>query len=277
MDVVLAADIGGTNTRLSVYSTDGAEIAGHTIPTNQESYITARNAIVATAKDLTREHNLLSIGAGVAATIVDGIMIGSGNLPGWTGYDLQTDLQYAFDVPTVVMNDCAAAAVGEYRVRPEPFIYVIWGTGVGVAVVDSVGTVRATESGHMVINPNSSLTCTNCVTTGHLEAHVGGANMLKRFGRAPADMNIYLWHTVFDELAIGLYNLSQNDPGLPIVMGGGVAMKRLQDIGSIGTLRELTKQHAGRWLTPNIELAATQEGSGLLGAAYAARLRIGIV
>jgi predicted NBD/HSP70 family sugar kinase len=273
--VVLATDTGGTSTRLAVQSLDGVELDRCVLDTNPHDYGSAMKAIAEAGHSLIRGRELLAVGSGVAGVIDGGVLTDSGNLPGWKGHDVETDLRQAFDAPVAVLNDAQVAGLGELTALKSPLVYVIWGSGVGVAlVVDGNGQIvaLATELGHIVIDKNSKLRC-GCGGYGHLEAHVSGNNIPKRrFGRRRGlraeHLNDRQWGVVCRDMAIGLRSISAAAPGLPIVMGGGITNKQSH---RLPILQEMVGQLKSSCPVPMLHLAKHGEDSGLVGAGFAAR------
>jgi len=274
MDVVLAVDTGGTKTSVLLQNQDGKEIGRRILQTHPHDYNVTLAQVIEAGRFLAKGHRLMASGIGAAGVIVDGVMTGSGNLPGWTDADLEADLQAAFDVPVVVMNDAESAAMGEYAAFRKPLIYVIWGTGVGAAlviVIDGRVVTHATELGHVVIDKHSRLKC-GCGGFGHLEALVSGGNIPdRRFGLRRGikaeHLNDRQWGVVLRDMAVGLRSISTSAPGLPIVMGGGVATKQQH---RLPTLQGMVGQLQSSCPVPTLLLAKHGEDSGLMGAAYAA-------
>lgn len=275
MDVVLAMDAGGTSTRLLVQAQDGKELIRRTLPTRPTNYGQAMREIVETARFITGNYRLVAIGAGIAGALQNGVLTGSGNLRGWVYKDIQSDLSEALQVPATTLNDAEAAGLGEYTAFGRPIVYVIWGTGVGAALVlhhNGQPFVVATELGHIVIDKNSRLKC-GCGGYGHLEALVSGGNIPnRRFGwrrgLKAEQLNDRQWSQVMDDMAVGLRSISAGALGLPIVMGGGVAAKQAHRMLN---LQRKVGRLASSCPVPQLHLAKHGEDSGLMGAAFAAR------
>jgi glucokinase len=274
MDVVLAVDIGGTKSSVLVQTRDGAEIGRQIIATRPDDCPGTLDEITEAAQLLIGSHQLVAVGVGAAGVIEDGVLVGSGNLPGWAGYDLQMRLRRAFGVPVIILNDAQAAGLGEYAELGRPLIYVIWGTGVGATIVvvhNGRSIALATELGHIVIDKNSRLKC-GCGGYGHLEALVSGGNIPKRRfgwrrGRRAEHLKNRHWETVLRDMAVGLRSLCTSAPGAPIVMGGGVATKQRH---RIPRLQQLVGALQSSCAVPELLLAKHGEDSGLIGAAHAA-------
>jgi predicted NBD/HSP70 family sugar kinase len=274
MDVVLAMDTGGTSTRLLVQKRDGTELVRRVLPTCPGNYGQAMKEIVGTARFITGNHRLVAVGAGIAGALLDGVLTGSGNLRGWVGEDIQSDLSEALQVPATTLNDAEAAGLGEYAAFGRSLVYVIWGTGVGAAVIiDRNGhlVTQATELGHIIIDRNSRLQC-GCGGFGHLEAHVSGGNIPnRRFGLRRGlkaeQLNDRQWNPVLRDMAVGLRSISAGALGLPIIMGGGIATKQSD---RLPLLQTMIGELPSSCPIPTLYLAKHGEDSGLMGAAYAA-------
>lgn len=274
MDVVLAIDAGGTKISVIAQNRSGIELGRRVLPTDPHNYDTATHEIVQAGRFLVGDNRLVAVGDGVAGVVANGVLTGSGNLPGWNTHDIQADFQRAFNVPVAVLNDAQVAGLGEYAALGRPIVYVIWGTGVGVAIViDGNGRILAlaTELGHIVIDKNSRLKC-GCGGYGHLEAHVSGGNMPKRRfglrrGFKAEQLNNRQWKPVLRDMATGLRSITAAAPGLPIVMGGGISNKQSHRLPA---LQEMVAELPSSCPVPELHLAKHGEDSGLMGAAYAA-------
>jgi glucokinase len=275
MDVIAAADVGGTSTRVLINTTNGTEVARRVLPTSPDNYVQALRDITAATRCLSEGHRILAVGAGVAGAIEQGVVTGSGNLPGWIGQNVQADLERAFDAPSTVLNDAQAAGLGEFAVLGKSIVYVIWGTGVGACIVifDNGHLIALpTELGHIIIDRSSKLRC-GCGGYGHLEAHVSGGNIPKRefdgqHGIKAEHLTDHQWAEVLHDMAVGLRSISAGALGLPIVLGGGVATKQSH---RLPVLRQMVGQLQSSCPVPELLLAKHGEDSGLVGAAYAAQ------
>lgn len=264
---VLALDIGGTSCRVGLFSDDLQEEDRFVLATDAGSLPVMVNAV--TQELEVRRWRYDTVGIGVAGNVdTEGVLLGSGNLPGWKGQSIVAAFSSLGSV--TVLNDCAAAALGEASSLKHSLVYFIWGTGVGVAAVSVAGddfTVSPTELGHMVVDCRSDVAC-GCGGFGHLEALIGGRNLERRFGVAVSEMSNDQWSEVIGDAAVGLRNISSVYVGLPIVLGGGVATKQAH------RLVELQKEVSDVAMPtpiPELHLAVHGEDSGLIGAAQAAR------
>ena len=113
-----------------------------------------------------------------------GCIAGTPNLP-FRRIPVVAPLSEAFRVPVGLLNDCAAAVLGERAFGAgrglENIAYVTLSTGLGGgAMVDGHLLVgkdgNAVEIGHLTIDPDSELVC-GCGCRGHWEAYCSGRNI----------------------------------------------------------------------------------------------------
>jgi hypothetical protein len=100
-----------------------------------------------------------------------------------------------------------------------------------------------------------------------LEAHVSGANIPKRWfglrrGIKAEHLNDRQWNVILRDMSIGLRSISTGAPGLPIVMGGGVATKQSH---RLPLLQRMVGRLKSSCPAPVLHLAEHGEDSGLMG------------
>ncbi len=115
-----------------------------------------------------------------------GVILNPPNVP-FKNVPVAEALQERFNVPVYLLNDCTAAALGEWFFGAgrglKNLAYITLSSGVGGgAIVDGVLLLgkdgNAAEIGHMVIDFEERLTC-NCGGRGHWEAYSSGAGIPK--------------------------------------------------------------------------------------------------
>lgn len=278
MDVVLAGNIGGTGTQLELQGMQG-NVLGRSEFKTPKTYIAANGGISLNTSKMLRQTggNLIAVGIDVAGAVSsEGVITGSGNLHDFIGKSFKDDLELALGVPAVVMNDCAAEALGEFTFHGEELFYVGAGTGIGVGavyIVDGKPFVKCTECGHITIAWDSSVQC-GCGGYGHLESFVGGKKLIERYGER-------WWETIspqrmfelYEQLAAGLSTISVFEPekfeaGMPIIMGGSTI---LNQPGSFHILQTILATRITTVKTPQIRMSTLEGRSGLVGMGYAAR------
>ncbi|SEK62615.1 ROK family transcriptional regulator [Nonomuraea pusilla] len=118
-----------------------------------------------------------------------GRLVGPARMPGWSGYDAQSDLRDRFDVAVVVDNDAKAAAIGEHALRPDAgdMIYVKAGTGIGGSLVSGGQVYRGGRSlsgdvTHVRVADSGEQEC-SCGSRGCLETVASGAALVRELAR----------------------------------------------------------------------------------------------
>src|SRR5438874_13325454 len=113
MTAVLAFDLGGTRLKAALVTDLVAAdptIEGSTGMTGPE----AVDTIVSVGHQLSAGAPVAAVGLAVPGIVEAGHVVAlPGKFPGLVGVDLAAHLRRAFGVPTAVMNDAVAAAVGE--------------------------------------------------------------------------------------------------------------------------------------------------------------------
>lgn len=114
-----------------------------------------------------------------------GVLLGPPTLVRWDDFPLQEALQASVDVPVIVDNDAAAAAVGEFWSRQvsrtESFACVYMGTGIGAGMVLDGALYRGSSSnagelGHISIEIDG-IPC-HCGNRGCLERYAAPAAVM---------------------------------------------------------------------------------------------------
>jgi len=191
---VVAIDMGGTNTKSGIVSSDGLITAQATEPTPFDSRDVIlehlKRTVHARLRD-AQDHGLHVSAIGVATTgWVDGdsgaIAFATEVVPDWTGAPVRDVLQHEFRLPTFVENDANALAHAEFQFGAarglRDFLCITLGTGVGGGYYANGRLVRGAHSiggaiGHISIRPDG-LRCA-CGQTGCLEMYASAAALLR--------------------------------------------------------------------------------------------------
>jgi glucokinase len=192
--LILAADVGGTNTRTALLNTEGEILKALKRPTHAHK---GREALIAHLiqmfHDTLREggvdiHNVTGIGVGFPGPLDTerGIIFNPPNLKGWEEVHLKDILEGEMKRPVVIENDANAAALGEYwrgaGRGTGSLVLLTLGTGVGGGVILQ-GRVWhgakgiAGEVGHMTLVKNGRR-C-GCGNRGCLEAYACSRGIIK--------------------------------------------------------------------------------------------------
>lgn len=156
------------------------------------------------------------------------------NLPGWYQEPLYADLRRRFSVPVSLVNDAAAAAVGEATrgagKSAKIVAYLTVSTGVGGArIVDRrVDASRyGFEPGNMIVTPSAG-------TWATIEQLISGSGLRRRFRRAPDHIrDRRVWREVERTLAATLVNVAVLWSPDIIVLGGSIGRSRHLQLGAI--------------------------------------------
>jgi len=186
---VLAVDVGGTKILIAAVRPDGEIIFRRYYLTHADTG--SRAVLKRLIFEIRRSADqlkssgikLTGIGVGIAG-IVDtkaGKLTTSPNLPGWRNVAVRDVISAAFGLPTYVINDASAAALGESRFGAgkgfSNMLYITVSTGVGGGIILDGQLYTgadgcAGEWGHMTIEPNGPK-C-HCGNFGCLEALASG-------------------------------------------------------------------------------------------------------
>lgn len=194
--VVIGVDLGGTNLRTALLSSEGdildkrkeATYASEGWKKVVQRLIQniARQQEIAIQKGLS----VAAVGVGAPGVIqVDkGIVVKSPNFPDWNNLPLKDELEKVFSLPVTIENDANAAALGEqWRGAGRgigSMILLTLGTGVGGGIVLNKqiwhgADGMAGEVGHMTIIPDGR-PC-GCGNTGCLEMYASARGIVQSY------------------------------------------------------------------------------------------------
>ncbi len=303
---VVAADVGGTNTRMAIVTGSG-DI--HTLlkrPTHcKDGRDEMIKFLVSFARETIEESKLsidgisgIGIGFPGPLNTETGTVFNPPNLIGWDGVPLVSILRNELKIPVAIENDANAAALGEWwkgaGSGTNSLFCITLGTGVGGGIVldgkvwHGASSI-AGEIGHTTV-VRDGLQC-SCGNIGCLEAYACSGGILKRVNQAlfegsnsggpqqltnlkQIDQMIEQGNeTVLDVikesgviLGIAIANLANLLNPEIVVLFGGVT-----NLGEplIGPLKKEVNNRAFKEATDSlrIELSMLGDNSGILGAA----------
>ena len=305
----IGVDIGGTWIKAGLVDQDGHILFPARVPTGarggREAIVSATADAIHQVLRSARKEGLEPIGLGIASAGVidvhDGtVFAATENLPGWTGFDLRGFAEKRFHLPTCVENDAHAAVLADmyfgFARHLRNFVVITIGTGVGGGIVVDRKLIRgqhgfAGSFGHTTIRQNGR-PCT-CGRAGCLEAYVSASALAREFrGRSDAHVDTealtdadlawkvsqladaddpiarQAFFAMAGYLAEGIASLfNVVDPEAIIVAGGLVE-------GKPWFTEEVEKRvaqmlHFGALRSPRVQLAASMNEAGVLGAAVA--------
>jgi glucokinase len=183
----IGVDLGGTNLRVAAMTADGQILEKLSSST---SYEHGPEGVVDDMVKVIRQvtddigGELVGVGIGVPGFIdmESGVIVGSANLPGFTGFPIRDTIQDHLGTTIVLENDANAAALGEKWLgagkHVDDLVLITLGTGIGGGIVSGGKILRgfrgmAGEIGHMTVFPDGNpCGCGNC---GCLEKHASAS------------------------------------------------------------------------------------------------------
>ena len=188
---LVGVDLGGTWVRIAL-----SDCQGHFLEKVNEKLDKTRSEavsgqLVRLVRYLCKKHRVdvaTLKGVGIASAgpldMERGTLVKPPNMP-FDKIMLSEPVKEALGVPACLINDCAAAALGETTFGIargiENFVYITISTGIGGGAIVN-GTLllgkdgNSHEVGHFVIDYRGQLTC-GCGRKGHWEAYCSGRNM----------------------------------------------------------------------------------------------------
>ncbi len=283
------ADVGGTTVKLALADDSGAVRALEPIPTRGADPARTLDAV---AERLSREAGSLPIsrcGAGFPGIVRDeAAIVGSPNMPQWTGIDVAAELRGRLGAPVRVGNDANVAALAESRMggarAVDHLLFLTLGTGVGTGIVAGGRILSghggfAGEGGHVTVRPDG-LPC-GCGRKGCLEAHfselglvesarragrpVGSAKELFDLAKAGDAGALELLDEGLDCLAVGISDLCAVLDPEEVVLGGGIAKAGPFLLERLAPHLERRVRYPG-YVLPRVRLSALGSDAGVLGA-----------
>jgi glucokinase len=305
----LAVDLGGSQARVAT-SNDELILTGRLDePTDHsrgpESVVAqlarlCRKSCEASGVSLT-DIAMLAVGSPGPLDTRQGVVFDPPNLLGWERVPLRDMLQAALHLPTVIVNDANAAALGEFHFGAgrgtRNLVYLTISTGIGGGVVvDGVllegSSGSGGELGHMTIDrdgplcPCGNIGCLEALGSGRAIAHRYGQAVARRDGVAESAApttarDVVRLASEGDELALEVFRDAAQAVGTGVVncinifnpdvvvLGGGVtnAGERL-----FAPVRAMVERYALPRPRTSVRIVPAELGSdvGLIGAAAVA-------
>jgi glucokinase len=287
-DLVLAADIGGTQMRVALVGRDGQVLLRKSAPTPSEAEAAA--ALI----DLIRSVGASEEGGRVAHAVVGlpgavdyrvGRLLWAPNLPdAWPDLLSRDKLSEQLDLQTYVANDADLAAVGEAAAhagdRTTDMAYLTISTGIGAGVVLDgelvSGNRSLAELGHTVIDWRA-WSNGHASTLEELASGTGVARQAREAGLGDLDAAAVaaaaaegdpratsIWSNAIAAGAAGVVNLVMSFSPSLVVIGGGLGRRE----GFFGPLRQLVMRERAQF-PDDLDVVASCLGddAGLAGAA----------
>jgi glucokinase len=194
-------DLGGTNIKAALVDDEGRMLAFHTEPTHVsrgpedgaarmgQAVHTLASMAGITAGDVAR----VGLGSPGPLDIPRGIVVRTGNFPGWDGFPLRDRVATHCGRDVTFANDANAAAYGEFWVGSgrdcSSLVLLTLGTGVGGGIIIGDLSIdgahsHGSECGHIIVDPSDTARQCPCGKRGHLEAYASATAVKARAAEA---------------------------------------------------------------------------------------------
>jgi len=246
----IAIDIGGTNTRVALFSSlDPKTKIGYKKIQTSQSYKDGLENIIESINNLVLNQNILAISIAIASTLdTENKSIVSPNITEWKAEKVATALQNTYNSPVKILNDATAGTLAEAVLgigkNLDSFTFLIWGTGLGGSTIEKTGgtyTIYEYEPGHLQLGDEGRL-C-GCGKTDCIECYVGGKAVEKYFGKKMSAMDTTEWDAILNFMAQGIQKILEKHPTQNLVLGGNVISKHphfVQHLNNIFKSKGLT-------------------------------------
>lgn len=264
-------DIGGTNVRIGTFDkkAPGKLVEKRSYEVDRQFEVAIKQ-IIHDIREITGNKKIEGIGIGAPGLInsKEEYIVSSANLKSWEKKPIGETLRKAFDTEVKVEHDVAVAAIGEalfgYGNEKDKFLYLIWGTGFGGAVVEKIGgklKITSIEPGHQILDwagPDCP-----CGQRGCVEVYIGGRNAEKFYGKPLAEVkDNKTWNDIAEKASHAILNTMMHHPVDLIVFGGGVINKQEHLLKRITNILD---KKMTVFDTPKLTLAKHGEDSALYG------------
>lgn len=191
---VYGIDLGGTTTKMGLFTTDGNLVEKWSIHTDsKQKGSNILDNIAASIIGNMKSHSLTAFdiqgaGIGVPGPVLDErYVIPCVNLNQWGGFDVAHELSRRIGTVVKVENDANLAALGEIwqgsAKGSQSLVFITLGTGVGGGIVMDNKIVSGKhgaggEIGHMCVNHQSDRQC-SCGNKGCLEQYASASGLVR--------------------------------------------------------------------------------------------------
>ena len=214
-NLYIAIDIGGTHARVASFSSL-SDPKFENIKIFELSHIFENdfNQVVGIINDITKQ-KITAIGVGVPGVLNEkkDALVSATNIPEWIGMSLKDTLSEQFNCKVYVDNDAVTSGLGEalYGInRTENFIFMIWGTGVGGAVVEFKPGLKAQK-----LKKEDYLE--------EIRQRSYGKALLEKYGKPLGELESKDWDDIISEFEKLVVHVSNRFNVKNIVIGGRFA------------------------------------------------------
>lgn len=228
--MVIAVDLGGTNTRVALFS--DTAVADYELLARFKTQLTYQDqldSIVAALNHFdTSKISGIGLAIGVQLTSDGRCVDASYTMPDFVGKPIAADLFSRLQCPVIAANDNICGVLAEsqfgYLGQWQRVAYVTVSTGTGAGVYLRAGETAVAylaQVGHHIVDPLGKH-C-RCGQIGCLQTISGALEITQRSGRAPAEIDDDLfWDDVANNLAVGIVNFCRISRVEALCVGGGI-------------------------------------------------------
>ncbi len=307
MEIVIAADLGGTNLRVAAVSREGKILSRSkaATPQSDRAEVIVREIVEAVKvceESVQNEGEVRAIAVAVPGivSVERGLIIKAPNLPALDRFRITAALKGELGIDVVLENDANAAAIGEHAFGAareySSTIMITLGTGIGGGIIIDRKILRgidgtAGEIGHICVEPHG-VPC-GCGSRGCIEQYASATAIVRLAGELEvqyptsslngrqkiSSREVFEAGVQGDDLALEVFRQAGFYLGIAIadllnilnpeaiVIGGGVVSG--WDLLMPHVYEEM-KQRAYRENTDRVKIVRAQLGddAGILGAAY---------
>jgi glucokinase len=195
--MILAADIGGTNIRAAVVTSQGEIADKLRSQINLGDRSISENDLVESLslffhKIIQENRSIKALGIGFPGFFPgnSGVLVSSPNLPNLHNVDLATRLSGELNIPVQIQNDALCAAIGEHRFGAGKglanLLHITLGTGIGGGLILNNSAYAgesgmAMEFGHLSVDYDDSARTCGCGNKGCVEAYASATAIAARY------------------------------------------------------------------------------------------------
>lgn len=294
----IGIDIGGTFIKAAIVENTGKIILSSKTPTPKVGADIPQKVVVIIEELLekasVKKEEIMHIGIG-APGVCDakrGIIVNCPNIDGCKNVAICDYIKANLGIDTLLDNDANCAALGEYMlsdIKPDSFVFVTLGTGVGGGIITGGRILRginsaAGEIGHIVIVKDGEK-C-NCGRRGCWERYASVSALVRQTknagftgnvtgrtvfeerlkGNKLADEVLYNWLSYVAEGICDMVNIFQPDE---IVIGGGVSYEGdiiLEPVKKFVEENSMTDTADEK--RPRIRISRLFNDAGVVGASF---------
>lgn len=234
----VALDVGGTHCRIGLMENDHRGDLKIHLRKQTEIYPEFRsgiNALVSLIDEVSKGFNIQAIGGSFPGIIDEekGAIRSATNLPDWNNQPIKDLMEERYQVPVGIFHDVAAAAMGEAvygnGTGAKNFVFLIWGTGVGGAKVETLmGKFHITsfEPGHHIADPKGDVCA--CGLRGCPDMIMGGGPLSKKLNKnlTKIEDSDPVWEDVARIAGQTVINTLAFHQTPLVIFGGGLIQKR---------------------------------------------------